>query len=70
MSDLPIEFSLPLPVDGHLGDFDDVADLQTKGRLVVSVRNARLLHPGVGRQFALKDQRRDSQKNELTQQIL
>ena len=53
VSDFAAELALPLAVDGHLGDFDDVSDVQAEGSLVVGVGNTGLLHAGVGWQFAL-----------------
>ena len=55
MSHLPVQFPLPLPIDGHLGDFDDVPHLQSEGGLVVSVRHPTLLHAGVRGQRTLAE---------------
>lgn len=53
VTDLAAQLALPLAVHRHLGDFDDVADLQSQGRPVVSVGDSGLLHSGIGREFSL-----------------
>ena len=42
LSYLAVQFTFPLAVNVHLGDFDYVAEFETQRRLVVGVRNARL----------------------------
>ena len=54
VSDLAVELALPLAVDAHLGDLDDVADVEPERGLVVGVRHARLLHARVRGQLALE----------------
>ena len=53
MADLAVEFSLPLAVDGHLGDFDNVSDVQSESRLVISIGDTSLFHTSVCGQFSL-----------------
>lgn len=50
---LPIKLSFPLSVDVHFGDLDDIPDLEPQRRLVVSVGDPRLFHPGVRWQLPL-----------------
>ena len=54
VADLAVELALPLAVDGHLGDLDDVADVEAQRGLVVRVRDARLLHARVRGELALE----------------
>lgn len=53
VADLPVELTLPLAVDVHFGDLDDVAHLQPQRRLVVRVGDPRLFHPSICWQLSL-----------------
>lgn len=56
VSHLAVEFPFPLSVDGHLGDFDNVANVQAESCFVVRVGDAGLLHAGVSRKFTLENE--------------
>ena len=60
VSDLAVELALPLAVDAHLGDLDDVADVEPERGLVVGVRYAGLLHARVRGQLALERENEDA----------
>lgn len=53
VANLPVELTLPLAVDVHFGDLDDVTNLEPQRRLVVGVGDPRLLHPSIRRQLPL-----------------
>ena len=58
VTDLAVQLAFPLAVDGHLGDFHDVAYVEAERRLVVGVGHARLLHACVRGQLTLEQRRK------------
>jgi hypothetical protein len=49
-----IQLSFPLTIDGHLGDFHNVANVQSERSAVVGVGNSGLFDTSESRKFALK----------------
>lgn len=60
VADLPVELTLPLAVDVHFRDLDDITDIEPQRCLVVGVGDPRLLHPGVRWQLPLWTSKRGS----------
>lgn len=53
VANLPVQLTLPLAIDVHFRDLDDIADIKPQRCLVVGVGDPRLLHPSVRRQLPL-----------------
>lgn len=48
MADFAVEFTLPLAIDRHLGDFDHITHFESESRLVISIGNSSLFYSGKG----------------------